>query len=73
MKTLMERQKPLIESSGLGLLPGLGLAFAFALMVMAALLVEAWWVTVEVLITLFAITGVVVWIVLKMTDDTDDA
>lgn len=72
MKTLMERQKPLIESSGLGLLPGLGLAFGFALMVMAALLVEAWWVTVAVLITLFGITGVVVWVVLRMTDDADD-
>ena len=71
MKTLIERQKPLIESSGLGLLPGIGLAFAFALLVMAALLMEAWWVTVAVLVTLFAITGAVVWVVLKMTDDGD--
>jgi hypothetical protein len=38
-----------------------------------ALLVDAWWVTVAVLITLFAITGVVVWVVLRMTDDSDDA
>lgn len=71
MKTLIERQKPVIESSGLGLLPGIGLAFAFALMVMAALILDAWWVTVAVLVTLFAITGAIVWVVVKMADDGD--
>lgn len=71
MKTLIERQRPLIERSGLGLLPGLALAFALALVVMLALLLEAWWVTIAVLLTLFAITGAVVWIVVRMTDDGD--
>lgn len=73
MKSLMERQKPLIDSSGLGLLPGIAIAFGLALLVMAALLFEAWWVTAAVLITLFVITGVVVWIVVALTDDSDDA
>jgi hypothetical protein len=56
MSSLIQRQKPVIDRSGLGLLPGIGLAFAFALLVMAALLFEAWWVTIAVLLTLFAIT-----------------
>jgi hypothetical protein len=73
MKPMMERQRYLIDSSGLGLLPGLGLAFAFALVAMAALLLEAWWVTVAVLLTLFVITGAVVWVVLRMVDDGSDA
>ena len=71
MKTLMERQRPLIESSGLGLLPGIAFAFLLALVAMTALLLEAWWVTIAVLLTLFLITGTIVWIVLRMTDDGD--
>ena len=65
----IQRQKQLIDRSGLGLLPGLALAFALALVVMAALLIQSWWVTVCVLVTLFAVTGVVVWVVLKVADD----
>ena len=65
----IERQRQLIDRSGLGLLPGIGLAFALALIVMAALLIEAWWVTFSVLVTLFIVTGVVVWVVLKIADD----
>jgi hypothetical protein len=73
MSTMMERQKPLIERSGLGLLPGIGFAFALALLAMVALVIEAWWVMVAVLMTLFLITGVVVWVVVQMTEDGDDA
>ena len=65
----IERQKQLIDRAGLGLLPGIGLAFLLALIVMAALLIEEWWVTVTVLVTLFGLTGVVVWVVLKIADD----
>jgi hypothetical protein len=69
MQTLIERQKPVIEKSGLGLLPGIGLAFAFALTVMAALVLEAWWVTFAVLLTLVAITAAIAWVVVKVADD----
>ena len=65
----IQRQKQLIDRSGLGLLPGMGLAFLLALIVMAALLIDAWWVTFSVLVALFILTGVVVWVVLKMADD----
>src|SRR3954453_9789164 len=71
MKTLIERQRPLIDKSGLGLLPGIGFAFALALLAMAALLLDAWWVTIAVLLTLFVITGAVVWVVFRIADDGD--
>jgi Flp pilus assembly protein TadB len=72
MNRMMERQKPLIERSGMGLLPGIGFAFALALLAMAALVIDAWWVTVAVLLTLFVITGAVVWVVVQMTNDGDE-
>jgi hypothetical protein len=40
---------------------------------MAALLFEAWWVTIAVLLTLFAITGVVVLVVVGVMEDDDEA
>ena len=73
MNSMIERQKPVIERSGMGLLPGIGFAFALALLAMAALLFDAWWVTVVVLLTLFLITGAVVWVVVQISDDGDDA
>jgi hypothetical protein len=66
MQREIERHKQMIEASGMGLLPGLGLAFALCLLVMAGLLIETWWVMVAVLVALFAITGVVVWVVVKL-------
>jgi hypothetical protein len=62
----IERHKQMIEASGMGLLPGIGLAFGLAVLVMAALLVEAWWVMIAVLAALFAITGVVAWVIVKL-------
>jgi hypothetical protein len=62
----IERHRQMIEASGMGLLPGIGLAFALSLFVMIALLAETWWAVAGVLLTLFAITGAVVWVILKL-------
>ena len=62
----IERQKRLIESSGLGLLPGLGLAFALCMLIMGALVLDTWWVVPVVLVSLFAVTGAVVWVIFKL-------
>lgn len=62
----IERHKQMINRSGMGLLPGIGLAFMFALLVMLALLAETWWAVAGVLVTLFAITGAVVWVIVKL-------
>ena len=58
----------MINASGLGLLPGLALAFMLSLLVMAALLLETWWAVFTVLAALFAITGVVAFVVVKLVD-----
>src|SRR5689334_4875552 len=62
----IERHKQMINTSGMGLLPGIGLAFMLALFVMLALLAESWWALAGVLATLFAITGVMVWVIVKL-------
>jgi hypothetical protein len=62
----IERHKQMIDSSGMGLLPGIALAFGLALIVMLGLLLETWWAVFVVLGTLFAITGAVVWVILKV-------
>jgi len=69
MNREIERHQQMIEASGMGFLPGIGIAFALSLVVMAALLVETWWAMFVVLATLFAITGVMVWVLLKLMDD----
>ena len=66
MTNEIQRHKQMIEASGMGLLPGIGLAFALSLLLMTALLVETWWVVACVLAALFAITGVVVWVIVKL-------
>ena len=68
----VERQRQLIERSGLGLLPGLGLAFALCMLAIAALQFELWWVAAVVLGFVLVTAGVVVWVVLKVLDDGGD-
>lgn len=65
----IEHQKNLIESTGMGLLPGIALAFGLVLVAMAALVLESWWVTFTVLAVLVAVTCAVVWVVLKLIGD----
>jgi hypothetical protein len=65
----IQRHKQMIEASGMGLLPGIALAFGLSLLVMAALIfIQSMWVTVAVLLSLFAITGAVAWVVVKLID-----
>ena len=62
----IERHNQMIEASGMGFLPGIGLAFLLCMVIMAALLVQTWWVMVAVLVSLFAVAGVVVWVIVKL-------
>ena len=69
MNQEIQRHKQMIEASGLGLLPGIALAFALSLLVMAALIFfETMWVVAAVLVALFAITGAVVWVIVKLME-----
>ena len=69
MNEMIRRQQQVIDNSGLGLLPGIALAFGLCLMVMTALLVNAWWATFSVLAVLFLVTAAIVWVVVQMTGD----
>ena len=62
----IERHKQMIDSSGMGLLPGIGLAFMLGLIVMIALLAETWWAVAAVLVALFALAGAIVWVIVKL-------
>lgn len=62
----MQRQKSVIERSGLGLLPGLGLAFAIVLVTMLALLFTAWWVTALVFVALVCASAAIAAVVVKL-------
>lgn len=62
----IERHRQMIDASGMGLLPGIGLAFALGVLVMAALLSESWWAVAGVLLVLFVLTAVVVLVIVKL-------
>jgi hypothetical protein len=66
MQHEIERHKQMINASGMGLLPGIALAFLLALIVMTGLLLETWWAVFTVLVTLFVITGAVVYVIVKL-------
>jgi hypothetical protein len=69
MREGMSRQRQLMDRTGLGLLPGLGLAFAICMIAIAAVQFEEWWVIAAVLAFLFAVTGAVVWVVVQVLGD----
>jgi hypothetical protein len=73
MEHEIQRHKQMIDASGMGLLPGIGLAFMLSLIVMIGLLLETWWAVVAVLVTLFAIAGMVVYVVAKLVDSDGGA
>jgi uncharacterized membrane protein YdbT with pleckstrin-like domain len=68
MNREIERQGKLIERSGMGLLPGLALAFAIVLIAMLALTSVAWWITFGVLAVLIGVTAAIAFVVVKLID-----
>jgi hypothetical protein len=74
MDNVWHRQTSLMERSGLGLLPGLALAFVVALFLIAAITLDTWWAVGIGLIGSIGGATVVVAIVLKtvLSDDGDN-
>lgn len=66
---MIERQTDLMNRSGLGFLPGITLAFVAAVVIIAAILLNTWWATGIAVAGVFAITGVIAWIVARMIGD----
>src|SRR5438552_18405153 len=65
----MRGQKRLIDASGMGLLPGVGLAIAIALIAVAAIGGHSWWFTFAALGAVIGITSVLSLVVHKVSAD----
>ena len=67
----VRRHKALIDASGMGLLPGIALAFALAVMATGALVLESWIFTVAVLVFVLGSAALIAAVVVLITDDDD--
>jgi hypothetical protein len=65
MDNVYQRQTELINRSGLGLLPGIALAFVIALLFIAAITLHTWWAVGIALVGALGGAIVVVVVVLK--------
>jgi hypothetical protein len=73
MNNVWHRQTVLMDRSGLGLLPGIALAFVIALFLIAAITLHTWWAVGIGLMGSIGGATVVIAIILKtvMSDDGD--
>jgi NADH:ubiquinone oxidoreductase subunit 4 (subunit M) len=60
------RQREVMEDSGLGLLPGLALAFVAALLIIAGILLNTWWATALAVAGVFATAAAVIYVVWQL-------
>ena len=72
MSEFIDRQKPVIERSGMGLLPGIAVAFFIAIALIAALLTDNMLVVLIALAGIFVVTGVVLVGVFGLLGSDDD-
>ena len=72
MSEFIERQKPVIERTGMGLLPGIALALLISMAMIAAIVSGSWWVILAVLVGIFVVTGVVVAIIVGLLGNEED-
>ena len=72
MDNVFTRQTELMERSGLGLLPGIALAFVIALLMISAIVLHTWWAVAIALAGSIGGGAVVVAIVLKTVLSDDD-
>jgi hypothetical protein len=73
MDNVFQRQTEQINRSGLGLLPGIALAFVIALFMIGAITLQTWWSVGLALAGTLGVAGVVVYIVVKTVFAEDDA
>ena len=72
MGEFIEGQRPLIERTGLGLLPGISLALALCIGLIAAIMLEEWWVILTVVVGIIIVTAVVMAIISGLLGREDD-
>ena len=72
MSEFIERQKPIIERTGMGLLPGITLAFFICMAMIAGIMADNWWVVLTVVAGIVIVVGVVMAVILGLLGDEDD-
>ena len=72
MSEFIERQKPVIERTGMGLLPGISLAFFICMGMIAAIVTDSWWVIASVLVGIFIVTAVVLAVIVGLLGDEEE-
>jgi hypothetical protein len=72
MSEFIERQKPIIDRTGMGLLPGITLAFFICMAMIAAIVTDNWWVILTVVAGIVVVVGVVMAVIVGLLGDEDD-
>lgn len=72
MNDFKHDQLSLINRSGMGMLPGVALAFLFCMVVMGAILLETWWALALVLAVLFVTAAVVVAVIFMVAGEEEE-
>jgi hypothetical protein len=72
LSEFIERQQPIIERSGMGLLPGVSLALFIAMAMIATVITGSWWVIGGVLAGIFAVTAAVIAVIFGLMGRDDD-
>ncbi len=72
MSEFIERQRPVIERSGMGLLPGIAAAFFISMGLIAAIAIQSMWVVLTVLAGIFIVTGIVIAVIVGLLGSEDE-
>jgi hypothetical protein len=71
-KTMDHKHDSLMDSTGLGLLPGVALALMLAMLATAALLLDTYWALALVLAVVVGAGVAITWVVLALAGEDDD-
>jgi hypothetical protein len=72
MSEFIERQRPVIERTGMGLLPGIAVALFICMAMIAAIMSDNWWVILAVLAGIVVVTAVVIAVIVGLLGNEDD-
>jgi hypothetical protein len=72
MSEFIERQKPVIERTGMGLLPGITVAFFLCMGMIAAIVTNNWWVILAVVAGIIIVAGTVMAVIVGLLGNEDD-
>jgi hypothetical protein len=72
MSEFIERQKPVIERTGMGLLPGISLALFICMAMIAAIMSDNWWVILAVVAGIVIVAAVVMAVIVGLLGNEDD-